>query len=58
MLSRAADVLHERVGAGNLGLIVEARNILFASFGGRVKMRPGVTKPGERFYRIALNQTV
>ena len=36
MLPRAADVLPERVGAGNLGLriprsIVEARNILFAS---------------------------
>jgi len=66
MLPRAADVLRERVGAGNLGLriprsIVEARNILFASFGGRVKMRAGVTKPGERSYliaRITLNHTV
>lgn len=66
MLPRAADVLRERVGAGNLGLriprsIVEARNILFASFGGRVKMRAGVTKLGERSYliaRITLNHTV
>jgi hypothetical protein len=63
MLPWAADVLRERVSAGNLGLriprsIVEARNILFASFGGLVKMRRGLTKPDQRSELIALNHTV
>lgn len=66
MLPRAADALRDRVGAGNLGLrnprsIVDGRNILFASFGGRVQMRPGVPKRGEKPYliaRVALNHMV
>jgi hypothetical protein len=41
MLPRAAERLRERVAGGNLGLrdpqkITEARNLLFASFGGRI----------------------
>ncbi len=41
MLPRAADVLRERVGDGNLGLrdlhsIVQGRNVLFGTFSGPV----------------------
>jgi hypothetical protein len=66
MLPRAAEVLRARVGAGNLGLrdprsITEGRNILFASFGGRVPVRPAAPKAGEKPYliaRLALNHEV
>ncbi len=66
MLPRAARVLRERIKGGNLGLrdprsIVQGRNVLFGMFGGKIGMRPGTPKPGERPYlvaRIALNRNV
>jgi len=66
MLPRAADLLRERVGAGNLGLrdprsIVPARNVLFMLFGGKVPVRPGTPKLGERPFlvaRVGLNRGV
>jgi hypothetical protein len=66
MLPRAADVLSERIAAGNLGLrdprsIVQGRNVLFGMFGGKVPLRPGQTKPGERpvlVARVGLNRGV
>ena len=65
MLPRAARVLRERIGAGNLGLrdprlIVQGRNALFNMFG-KIPMRPGKVRPGERPYlvaRVALNRNV
>ena len=58
MLPRAAEVLRERVRGGNAGLhdprsITEGRNVLFASFGGRIPVRRAALKPGERPYLIA-----
>ena len=66
MLPRAADILRQRIGKGNLGLrdprsIVQGRNVLFECFSGRVPLRPAETKPGERPYlitRIGLNRGV
>jgi hypothetical protein len=66
MLPRAAEVLRERIQAGNAGLrnprsIVQGRNVLFEAFGGKVPLRRAETKPGERPYlvaRLGLNRTV
>ncbi len=65
MLPRAARILRERIGAGNLGFrdprsIVPGRNVLFGMFG-KVPLRPAKLKPGERPYlvgRVALNREV
>jgi hypothetical protein len=66
MLPRAADLLRQRIGAGNLGLrdprsIVQGRNALFSMFGGKVPLRCAPVKAGEKPYLIAsigLNRTV
>jgi len=66
MLPRAADALRERIGRGNLGLrdprsIVQRRNVPFSMFGGKVPLRPGTPKPGERpnlIARVGLNRSV
>jgi hypothetical protein len=66
MLSRAAQLLRERIRGGNLGLrdprsIVQGRNTLFAMFGGKVPLRPAPVKPGEKPYlsaRVGLNRSV
>jgi len=66
MLPRAAEALRERVSGGNAGLrdprsITEGRNILFASFGGRIPVRRAKVGPGEKPYliaRIALKREV
>jgi hypothetical protein len=52
MLPRAAEVLRKRVGGGDLGLrdprsTAQGRSVLFASFGGRIPVRPGTPKAGE-----------
>jgi hypothetical protein len=52
--------------AGNVGLrdprsIVQGRNVLFSMFGGKVPLRPGTLKPGERPFliaRVGLNRSV
>lgn len=54
------------MSAGNLGLrnprsIIQVRNALFSAFGGRVPLRPGTPKLGEKPYliaRIGINQEV
>jgi hypothetical protein len=58
MLPRAAELLRERIQAGNGGLrdphsIILGRNALLGFFGGKVPLRPADTKPGERSYLIA-----
>jgi hypothetical protein len=61
----ASDLLRERVRS-NLGLrdprsIVQARNVLFSMFGGRVPVRPAKLRAGERPYmiaRVGLNRNV
>jgi len=66
MLPRAAEVLRNRIRGGNLGLrdplsIIPARNALFGMFGGKVPLRPAVTRAGEKPYliaRVALNREV
>jgi site-specific DNA recombinase len=66
MLPQAARVLRQRISRGNLGFrdprsIVQARNVLFSMFGGRVAVRPAKVKAGERPYliaRVALNRNV
>jgi hypothetical protein len=66
MMPQAARVLRQRISRGNLGFrdprsIVQARNVLFSMFGGRVPVRPGKVKEGERPYliaRVALNRNV
>jgi len=66
LLPRAADTLRERVRAGNGGLrdprsIVQGRNILCGMLGGKVPLRPGAVKPGERPFLVAhvgLNRSV
>jgi DNA invertase Pin-like site-specific DNA recombinase len=66
MLPQAARVLRQRISRGNLGFrdprsIVQARNVLFSMFGGRVAVRPAQVKDGERPYliaRVALNRNV
>jgi hypothetical protein len=66
MLPRAAELLRQRIGAGNLGLrdprsIVQGRNVLFNAFGGKVPLRCAPVKPGEKPYliaRVGLNRTV
>lgn len=66
MLPRAAELLRERIGAGNLGLrdprsIVQGRNVLFNAFGGKVPLRCAPVQPGEKPYliaRVGLNRTV
>ena len=63
---RATQMLRERIRCGNLGLrdprsIVQGRNTLFAMFGGKVPLRPAVTKDGAEPYLIAplaLNRNV
>jgi site-specific DNA recombinase len=66
MLPRAAEMLRERIGAGNLGLrdprsIMQGRNVLFGLFGGKVPLRPAPLEVGERPYllaRVAVNRSV
>jgi hypothetical protein len=66
MLPRAAQVLRERLGTGNLGLrdprsIIAGRNMLFCLFGGKVPLRPAPAKAGERPYllaRVGVNRAV
>jgi hypothetical protein len=66
MLPRAAETLRQRISGGNLGLrdprsIVQARNTLFAMFGGRVPLRRAEVADGEKRYLIArmgLNRAV
>lgn len=58
ILPRAADTLRQRIRAGNSGLrdprsIIQERNTLFAMFGGKVLLRPAVTKAGVKPYLIA-----
>ena len=66
MLPKAAEALRARIKRGNLGFrdpraIVQARNVLFSTFGGRVPVRPAELKRGEQPYliaRVALNRNV
>jgi hypothetical protein len=66
MLPRAAEVLRQRIRGENLGLrdprsIVQARNTLFAMFGGKVQLRPAQVANGEKPYliaRVGLNREV
>jgi hypothetical protein len=66
MLPRAAETLRQRISGGNLGLrdprsIVQARNTLFAMFGGRIPLRRAEVADGEKPYLIArmgLNRAV
>lgn len=57
-LPQAAGILRERVWGGGLGLrdprsMTRAREILFRSFGGRIPVRQGTPKSGEKPYLIA-----
>jgi hypothetical protein len=66
MLPKAAEVLRERLKAGNSGLrdprsIIQARNVVFNMFGGRVPLRPGTPKLGEKPFlvaRVGINRMV
>jgi hypothetical protein len=66
MLPRAAEVLRQRIRAGNLGLrdprsIPQGRNALYAMFGGKVQLRPAHVENGEKPYliaRVGLDPTV
>lgn len=58
MLPRTAELLRQRIDAGNLGLrdprsIVPARNVLFGLLGGKVPLRPGIPQRGERPFLVA-----
>lgn len=57
-LPQAAGILRERVRGGDPGVreprsMTRAREILFRSFGGRIPVRPGTPKSGEKPYLIA-----
>jgi hypothetical protein len=66
MLPRAAEPLRQRITGGKLGLrdprsILQARNTLYAMFGGRVPLRRTQDAQGEKPYLIArmgLNRAV
>jgi hypothetical protein len=66
MLPKAAELLRQRISGGNLGLrdprsVVQARNTLFAMFGGKVQLRPAEVADGEKPYliaRVGLNRSV
>ena len=62
----AFSTLIKCINAGNGGLrdprsIIQGRNVLFGVFNGKVPLRPGKTKPGERPFlvaRVGLNRSI
>jgi len=56
MLPRAAELLRQRVNAGNLELRnphLIVPNVVFGLLGGKVPLRPGTAQPGERPFLVA-----
>jgi hypothetical protein len=63
MLPRAADLLRQRIGAGNLGLrdprsIVQCGNVLCNAFGGKVPLRCAPVNVPDRQSRLERHGTV
>jgi hypothetical protein len=66
MLPRAAQLMKQRIAAGNAGLrdprsIVQGRNVLFGAFCRKVPLQPGVPKVGEKPFlvaRLVLNRSI